>query len=121
MDIYPYRFGTNWCKQSNAPNLAQLPNSINGNSNYNMVDTGLTTIGGAIAPSGRPFWSYGGANVSGSNYFYLGGGQDLLYFQLVNPNGWTSGKLFTFAIEVQLINTGANKSTISTSQFLTNF
>jgi len=43
MDIYPYRFGTNWCSNSNAPALGQLPNTINGNSNYNMVDKWYNT------------------------------------------------------------------------------
>lgn len=121
MDIYPYRFGSNWCKGSNAPNITQLPNAINGNSNYNMVDTGTSPIGGQIAPNGREFWSYGGATVSGTNSFYLGGGINTLYFQLANPSGWSSGKSFTYSIEIELLSTGANASPITTSGFNTNF
>lgn len=34
MDIYPYRFGSNWCASANQASLAQLPNAINGNSKY---------------------------------------------------------------------------------------
>jgi hypothetical protein len=87
MDIYPYRFGTNWCAIANAPSLAQLPNAINGNSNYNMVDAGSNPIGGAIAPSGTQFWSYPSATIGGTNVFYLNGTKGSIVFQLVNPSG----------------------------------
>eukprot|EP01039_Chlorochromonas_danica_P011551 gene11551-12932_t len=90
MDIYPYRFATNWCSNSNAPAYGQLPNSINGNSNYNMVDSGTTSNGSAIAPSGRQFWSYPSATISNTNSFYIQGTKSSLVFQLVNPYGWSS-------------------------------
>eukprot|EP00981_Chlorochromonas_danica_P012671 scaffold5247_cov109-Ochromonas_danica.AAC.5 len=121
MDIYPYRFGTNWCANANAPSLAQLPNAINGNSNYNMVDTGTNPIGGAIAPSGRQFWSYPSATIGGTNVFYLNGTKGSIVFQLVNPSGWTSGGSFTYSIVVELLYVGANKATITTNGFNTNF
>ncbi len=120
MDIYPYRFGTNWCSNSNAPALAQLPNSINGNSSYNMVNTGTTPNGGVIAPSGRQFWSYGAALV-GTNSYYLHGTMGSIVFQLVNPSGWSSGASFTYSIEIELLYTGANAASITTSGFNQNF
>lgn len=121
MDIYPYRFGTNWCANSNAPALGQLPNNINGNSNYNMTDTGTNPAGGVIAPSGRQFWSYPSATIGGSNVFYIHGTQSSFVFQLVNPNGWTSGGGYTYSIVVELISTGANAASITTGGFNTNF
>jgi hypothetical protein len=120
MDIYPYRFGTNWCSNSNAPAFAQLPNSINGNSSYNMVNTGTTPNGGVIAPSGRQFWSYGAALV-GTNSYYLHGTMGSIVFQLVNPSGWSSGASFTYSIEIELLYTGANAASITTSGFNQNF
>ena len=116
MDIYPYRFGTNWCANANAPSLAQLPNAINGNSNFNMVDTGTNPIGGAIAPSGREFWSYGYV-TTGTNVFYMNGTKSSLVFQVVNPSGWSSGASFTYNIIVELLYTGANKASITTNGF----
>lgn len=120
MDIYPYRFGSNWCAVANAASLAQLPNSINGNSNYNMTDSGSTNIGGAIAPSGREFWSYGAA-VTGTNCFYLNGTKSSIVFQLVNPSGWSSGSSFTYNIMIELLSSGAAKGTVYTNGFNTNF
>jgi hypothetical protein len=120
MDIYPYRFGSNWCDVANAASLAQLPNSINGNSNYNMTDSGSTNIGGAIAPSGREFWSYGAA-VTGTNCFYLNGTKSSIVFQLVNPSGWSSGSSFTYNIMIELLSSGAAKGTVYTNGFNTNF
>jgi hypothetical protein len=121
MDIYPYRFGTNWCANANAPAIAQLPNAINGNSNYNMVATGTNPIGGAIAPSGRQFWSYPGVTMGGTNIFYVHGGLSSLVFQIVNPSGWLSGSSFTYSLVVELLSTGANRASITTSGFNTNF
>jgi len=120
MDIYPYRFGTNWCSNSNAPALAQLPNSISGNSNYNMVNTGTTPNGGVIAPSGRQFWSYS-ATIGGTNTYYLHGTMGSIVFQIVNPSGWSSGASFTYSIEIELLYTGANAASITTSGFNQNF
>ena len=120
MDIYPYRFGTNWCSNSNAPALAQLPNSINGNSAYNMVNTGTTPNGGVIAPSGRQFWSYS-ATVGGTNSYYLHGGMGSMVFQIVNPSGWSSATSFTYSIVIELLYVGANKASITTSGFNQNF
>ena len=120
MDIYPYRFGSAWCKSANAPNIAFLPNSINGNSNFNMVDTGTSSIGGVIAPSGREFWTYGSTNT-GTNVFYIGGTPTSLYFQIANPSGWTSTASYTYDIMVELINTGANSSVVNTVGFIINF
>ena len=121
MDIYPYRFGTNWCANANAPSIAQLPNNINGNSNYNMVDTGTNPIGGAIAPSGRQFWSYNGATVAGTNVFYIHGGITSLVFQLTNPSGWSSTASYTYSIVIELLSTGANRAAITSSGFSQNF
>lgn len=120
MDIYPYRFGSNWCASANQASLAQLPNAINGNSNYNMTDSGTTNIGGAIAPSGREFWSYGAA-VTGTNCFYLNGTKSSIVFQLVNPSGWSSGSSFTYNIMIELLSSGAGSGTVYTNGFNTNF
>ena len=121
MNIYPYRFATNWCANANAPSLAQLPQAINGNSNYNMVDTGTNPIGGAIAPSGRQFWSYQPAAIGGINVFYLNGTKSSIVFQLVNPSGWTSNSVYTYSIVIELLYTGANKASITTNGFNQNF
>lgn len=121
MDIYPYRFATNWCSNSNAPAYGQLPNSINGNSNYNMVDSGTTSNGSAIAPSGRQFWSYPSATISNTNSFYIQGTKSSLVFQLVNPYGWSSGATYTYSIVIELLYTGANKAAITTNGFNQNF
>ena len=121
MDIYPYRFGTGWCSNNNAPSIAQLPNAINGNSNYNMVDTGVSPAGGTIAPSGRQFWSYPSATIGGLNTFYVNGSTNTIIFQIVNPSGFTSTASYTVGIEFELLNSGANKSTISSTYFDTNF
>lgn len=121
MDVYPYRFGTNWCSNSNGPALGQIPSTINGNSNFNMIDTGTTPNGGVIAPSGRQFWTYPAGSISGPNISYLHGTQGSIVFQLVNPSGWTSNASFTYSIEVELISSGANSSSITTSGFNTKF
>jgi hypothetical protein len=121
MNIYPFRFGSNWCSNSNAPSLGQLPNSINGNSSYNMVNTGTTPNGGVIAPSGRQFWSYQAATIGGTNMFYVHGSSGSLVFQLVNPSGWSSGAEFTYSIVVELLYTGASRAAITSSGFNQNF
>jgi len=121
MDIYPYRFGTNWCANSNAPGLGQFPNVVNGNSNFNMTDTGTNHVGGVIAPSGRQFWSHDGSEVDGTNMFYMLGTQSSLSILIANPNGWTPTTSYIYSIEVELVNTGANKAPITTSGFNTNF
>lgn len=120
MNIWPYRFGSHWCAVANAPSLAQLPNAINSNSNYNMTDSGSTNIGGAIAPSGREFWSYN-ASTSGTNVFYLNGTKTSIVFQLTNPSGWSSGSSYTYSITVELLNTGAASGTVYTNGFNSNF
>eukprot|EP00981_Chlorochromonas_danica_P013197 scaffold5965_cov109-Ochromonas_danica.AAC.3 len=112
--LWPYRFGSNWCAVANAPSLAQLPNAINSNSNYNMTDSGSTNIGGAIAPSGREFWSYG-YSTSGTNVFYLNGTKSSIVFQLTNPSGWSSGSSYTYSIEIELLQSGAASGTVYTS------
>jgi hypothetical protein len=120
MNIWPYSFGSNWCAVANAPSLAQLPNAINGNSNYNMTDSGSTNIGGAIAPSGIEFWSYA-ATTSGTNVFYLNGTKSSIVFQLTNPSGWSSGSSYTYSITIELLNTGAASGTVYTNGFNSNF
>jgi len=81
-----------------------------------MVDTGTNPIGGAIAPSGREFWSYGYV-TTGTNVFYMNGIKSSLVFQVVNPSGWSSGASFTYNIIVELLYTGANKASITTNGF----
>eukprot|EP01039_Chlorochromonas_danica_P011386 gene11386-12721_t len=117
--LWPYRFGSNWCAVANAPSLAQLPNAINSNSNYNMTDSGSTNIGGAIAPSGREFWSYG-YSTSGTNVFYLNGTKSSIVFQLTNPSGWSSGSSYTYSIEIELLQSGAASGTIMSLSIVLN-
>jgi hypothetical protein len=81
-----------------------------------MTDSGTTNIGGAIAPSGREFWSYGAA-VTGTNCFYLNGTKSSIVFQLVNPSGWSSG----YNIMIELLSSGAGSGTVYTNGFNTNF
>ena len=73
-----------------------------------------------IAPNGREFFSTW-SNIAGTNPFYIYGDTGILNFQMVNPSGISSSLPFTYDITIELINTGANKSAITSSGFDINF
>lgn len=126
-NIYPYRFSVNWCGSSNAVRKMNLStNSLNGNTSFGVVDTSVSTEGFTRAPYGRQVWgydiSYTNSGGSGNTQLYCDGSQGSVYFALVNPAGWTSsGSLWEYFFEIELLSTGANKSAITTSGFTTNF
>ena len=132
MQIYPYRFSGNWCQMTNEASKAQLINGINGNNNYNDVDTGTDSSGNPICPLGKEFFSILGS-ISGSNVFFISGTNTSLDFEIANldiyPNGWSDVKWdpnavhasFTYDICIEVINNGANKSLITSSGFNINF
>jgi hypothetical protein len=121
-DIYPYRFSPNWCQRTNAIRYGNLStNAINGDSSFGVVDTSEPNgSGDTICPQGRQFWGYDLVNAGstpGTCQISVSGSQGSMYITLVNPNGWSGNAAWNAEVNLELVNVGANSSTISTSGF----